>query len=200
MKDLVALVADVQMEAALKKILLRERDLGIAKLTFDIYVHGQRDPGVFGKCHEFLRPFQRQYRFALVLFDRDGCGAHKPAAEIQKIVTQRLDKSGWQHRSHVIVIDPELEIWAWAGSPFVAQALGLSDDQLNQVLTRYNRDANNKPHDPKKAMEDALRKARRPRSAAIYAELAARAPFQSCEDHAFVELQSTLFDWFGKKE
>ncbi len=200
MKDLVALVADGQMEAALKKILLRERDLGINELTFDSYVHPERDPGVFSKSHEFLRPLQRQYRFALVLFDREGCGSHKATAEIQQIVTQRLNKSGWQQRNHVIVIDPELEVWVWAGSSFVAQALGLTDDQLHQVLARFTRDVNNKPSDPKKAMEDALRKARRPRSSAIYANLAAAVPFQACRDHSFVELKSTLVHWFGNKE
>ncbi|MGQ9859519.1 MAG: hypothetical protein ACUVS3_12650 [Thermodesulfobacteriota bacterium] len=69
MKDLVVLVPDKNTEAAMKALLEhRQHALGIRPITFDIFVHPRRDPGVYHEAEEFLRPLQSQYRYALVLF------------------------------------------------------------------------------------------------------------------------------------
>lgn len=198
MKDLIILVADSQMRAATEKLLMREPALGIVTPSFEIFVHPERDAGVFGKCHDFLRPFQQLYRFALVMFDREGCGSKESARQIQQIIKERLDQAGWNERNQVVVLDPELEIWVWADSPNVSRSLGLSERQLREVLSKYERDLNLKPKDPKAAMEDALRKSRLPRSSAIYANLASTVTLKNCRDRSFSDFKSALVKWFGR--
>jgi len=101
MKDLVILVADADMEQALRGLLARPGALGIrAGITFDVFRHPRRDPGVFHEAHEFLRLLQGQYRYALVMLDREGSGQeHLSAQEITQAIQTRLDQSGWQDRS-----------------------------------------------------------------------------------------------------
>ncbi len=54
-----------------------------------------------------------------------------------------------------------------------------------------------KPPDPKKAMEQAVRAKRRRRlTAHLFAELARRLGFHSCEDPAFNKLRNILQQWF----
>lgn len=198
MKDLIVLVADSQMRAATEKLLAREHALGIATPSFEIFVHPERDAGVFGKCQDFLRSFQQSFRFALVMFDREGCGSNEAAKQIQQIVKKRLDESGWIERNQVVVIDPELEIWVWADSPNVSKSLGLSDKQLQEILAKYERNENLKPKDPKAAMEDALKKSHLPRSSAIYANLASIVTLRNCRDKSFSDFKSALVKWFGR--
>jgi len=67
-KDLVVLVADKNMEAAVTGILANRNRLGTRKISFnDPYVHAKRDPGVYRSAHEFLRPLQRLADFVLVI-------------------------------------------------------------------------------------------------------------------------------------
>ncbi len=200
MKDLLVLVADTQMKAAIEKLLMRERALGITKPSFDVFVHPERDPGVFRKCHDFLRPFQHLYRFALVLFDRDGCGSQDVVQILRQEVKNRLNESGWHGRNQVVVLDPELEVWVWADSTNVAKVLGVSRGELETILATYNRDANFKPINPKEAMEAVLKKSRLPRSSAIYSKLAATVSVKNCRDKSFGELKSTLLAWFSRKQ
>ncbi|MEJ5276988.1 MAG: hypothetical protein WHU94_13845, partial [Thermogemmata sp.] len=68
MKDLVVLVADKNMEHALKGILGRPAALHIRPITFDIFIHPRRDPGVLNYAPNFLRLHMAKYRYALVLF------------------------------------------------------------------------------------------------------------------------------------
>ena len=44
-KDLIILVADKNMEFAVRGILTRLEALGIRDITYDLYVHPERDPG-----------------------------------------------------------------------------------------------------------------------------------------------------------
>ena len=199
MKDLIVLVPDKNIEATIDKLLARENSLGIVKPAFDIHIHPERDPGVFGKCQEFLRPFLTLYRYALVMFDHAGCGSSQSAKDIQLGVQNRLDATGWHGRNHVVVLNPELEIWVWSDSPHVARALGLSQEALQQVLGDFARDDNAKPEDPKTAMESALRKAGLPRSSAIYSDLASSVSLNRCRDEVFLSLKSVLFFWFAKR-
>lgn len=97
-----------------------------------------------------------------------------------------------------MVIDPELEIWVWADSPHVSRSLGLPEEQLKEMLARYERDENQKPKDPKAAMEEALKKSRLPRSSAIYANLAATVTLKNCREASFSQFKLTLVEWFGR--
>ena len=83
----------------------------------DFRTHPRRDSGCYNESHEFLRPFVRLYRFALVVFNREGSGREMMnRVEIERVVENRLSLSGWDERSATVVLDPELEIWVWSDS------------------------------------------------------------------------------------
>ena len=91
-KDLVALVADGQMEFALRGLLTRGRSLGFRDVTFDIYVHPGKDPGCRLRAHDFLRPFTQQYAHAVVIHDLEGCGRDaQPREAVESDIESRLN-------------------------------------------------------------------------------------------------------------
>ena len=204
-KELVVLVADKDARMAVEQLLLRRhRSLQIRQLErgqFDVFVHAEHDPGCRKIGAEFLRPYVHTYRYALVLFDREGCGSSEAPAELERAVEQSLARNGWPGRSAAVVIDPELEIWVWANSPLVAEALGWQQQRW-PALRRWLDDqglwpeGQAKPPAPKEAMQQALRKAGKPWSAAIFKQLAARVGIKGCTDPAFSKLREVLQSWF----
>jgi hypothetical protein len=198
MKDLVVLVADKNMEAAVKTLIeKRHKSLGIGQVQADVFVHPKRDPGVFHEAHIFLQPFRGEYRYALVMFDHEGCGQqNKPAQQVEQEVKQRLEQSGWQGLCEVIALEPELEAWVWSSSHHVPEVLGLTPEQLRQILQRFPKNHFGKPQRPKEAMEECLRQARIPRSSSIYAELAETVGLKNCVEPSFVKFRRTLQNWF----
>jgi len=138
--------------------------------------------------------------FALVVFDREGCGRIEPRETIEKEVEARLAANGWANRSAAVVIDPELEAWVWSDSPHVQTALRWTKGrpQLEEWLVQkgYRHPEQQKPHQPKKAVEDLLRLSKTPRSSSIYRELAEQVSFQRCTDPAFLKLRQVLKQWF----
>jgi len=198
MKDLVVLVADKNAEAAVKTLIeKRHESLGIRQVQADVFVHPRRDPGVFHEAHIFLQPFCGEYNYALVMFDREGCGQeNKPAEELEQEAKQRLEQSGWQGRCEVIALEPELEAWVWSSSHHVPKVLGLTLEQMQQILSRFPQNNLGKPERPKEAMEECLRQAKIPRSSSIYAELAETVGLKNCVDPTFVKFRQTLQEWF----
>jgi len=164
MKELIVLVADKNTQFAMEGLLTRHQAFQMRKLTrgnFDIYVHPLRDPGVFKEAAAFLRPYQKQYQYALVLLDREGSGQEKKTArEIADEIKTNLERNGWRKRAEVIVLDPELEIWAWANSPHLATHTGWAElrSLMNFVKNSgiWEADAS-KPERPKEAFESLLR-------------------------------------------
>jgi hypothetical protein len=201
MSDLIILVPDKNIEATVKGILSRHQSLGIRQVDHKIYLHPARDPGCFGQGHEFLRSFTRLFSRALILFDRDGCGREDCSREeLETLVEGRLQSSGWGDRARAVVLDPEVEIWVWSDSAHVPVALGCKEDLptvrrwlIDQRLWAEGR---SKPDDPKGAMEAILRISGRPRSSAIYENLARKVSLQRCHDSAFLKLRETLVAWF----
>jgi hypothetical protein len=198
MKDLVVLVADKNTEAAVKTLIeKRHKSLGISQVQADVFIHPRRDPGVFHEAHIFLQPFRGEYCYALVMFDREGCGQeNKPAQQAEQEVKQRLEQSGWQGRCEVIALEPELEAWVWSSSHHVPKVLGLTPEQLQQILQRFPKTHLGKPQRPKEAMEECLRQAKIPRSSSIYAELAETVGLKNCVEPSFVKFRQTLQEWF----
>lgn len=49
-------------------------------------------------------------------------------------IAARLEQNGWQGRSEVVVIDPELEVWLWQHSPHVESALAFPAGSLRAHL------------------------------------------------------------------
>lgn len=202
-RDLVLLVADKQMEFSVRGLLDRQRALRIRPISLEIFVHPAKDPGCRRKSHDFLRPFHRQYRHALVMFDREGCGSESQTREeLEAEIEQNLAQSGWENRAASVVLDPELEIWVWSDSPEVDRALGWSGRQPN--LSGWLQSAGfvtaegAKPERPKEAMQQALKISRRPRSASIYRDLASKVSVDRCTDAAFIKFKETLQRWFGE--
>lgn len=201
-KDLVVLVADKQMEYAVKGLLTRGPSLGFQNLSQDIYVHMHRDPGCFLRGDEFLRPFHRQYRHAIVMFDHRGSGREGRLREdLEADLERRLFSSGWEDRAAAIVLDPELEVWVWSDSPEVDAVLGWRGrtPTLPAWLQAegYSTGRRTKPSRPKEAMECALRAVGKSRSAAIFLQLAERVSVDRCTDPTFLKFKTTLRQWFG---
>ncbi len=207
MIDLVVLVADADAEIVIKTLLnKRAQALGIRPITSKVIRYHGRDSGVFLHAHNLLRPYQTQATYALVMLDREGSGReHRMTAEqMEADIESRLRADGWQtpdgrSRAAVIVLDPELEIWVWSRSPHVPRVLGLDANRPEQVLEQFDCLPNGKPKRPKEALQKVLREARKPRSSAIYQELAERVSLQASE-RAFDKLRYTLQGWFPSQE
>lgn len=199
--DLVVLVADKNMEYALRGLLIRHESLGIRPLVSEVLVHPRRDPGCLKQCHDFLRIYVREFTHALVLLDKEGCGRENRATEdLECSIEKNLKNNGWSGRAKAVVIDPELEIWVWNDSPEVDRILGWSDrtEKLKAWLQGKGFLGNGlaKPKRPKEALEAALRIVRKPRSSAIYKELAETVDLTGCTDRSFLRLKGILQDWF----
>lgn len=200
-QDLVVLVADKNMEFAVKGVLGRNQSVPMREVLPVFHVHPEHDPGCLLRGHMFLKPFVNRFAHALILLDCEGSGHERRDRDaIEKEIEDRLAKSGWEHRAAAIVIDPELEIWVWSDSPHVDNVLGWDNQQpaLRDWLQHegYLCAEHIKPKRPKEALELALRKARKPRSSSLYLKLAQKVSLARCVDPSFVKLKTVLQEWF----
>jgi len=196
------LVADKNMEQAVHGLLRRPQALAIRQLIYDLFVHPRHDPGCLNEAHDFLRPLIGEYDRALVMFDHHGCGhEQEPPDTLADAVKDRLERNGWRGRAEVVVLAPELEVWVWSNSPHVDGCLGWAERQptLRDWLAanHYWPADDPKPRRPKEAMEAALREARKPRSSAIYLELAERVSLHGHTELAFLRFTQALRRWFA---
>lgn len=196
--DLIVLVADLDMEAAVKGLLSRPHAIGIRPVTSKIIRHPQRDPGVRKDASAYLRPYQSGFWYALVMLDREGCGDEKKKAdELENEIQNQLNQSGWKDRSAVIALDPELEVWVFASSPHVVRVLASGDEKLwQQIVAKYGGSPGRKPNRPKEAVEEVLRRKGIARSSALYLELARNVGLMKCQDRAFNKFLDTCRRWF----
>src|SRR5690606_33766876 len=109
MKDLVVLTADKDCEYALKGLLSRPQALGIRIITVEYLRHPNKDPGCRMTPETLLRSQARRFRYALVMFDREGSGENQPGTglELERDVIDNLSRNGWDGRSQCVVIEPE---------------------------------------------------------------------------------------------
>ena len=201
MKDLVALVADKDMEHTLAGLLSRPQALGIRPIRFDVFVHPEHDPGCALRGVTFLSHFAEQYGYGLLMFDHEGSGRESnPVTELRESLDRDFSDSPWGERARTIVLSPELETWVWSESPHVDDVTGWKGrrPRLRRWLVDNGwLDAESiKPAHPKEAFQAALRKAGRARSSSLYQRLAERVSVQQCTDSAFQQLKSTLQHWF----
>lgn len=201
--DLVALVADVQQEKTLETLLgERQRSLGIRSVTTQIYRHPRKDAGVFHEAADFLAPYLRSHERALVMLDVAWDGAPDGGAQaIRDRLLGQMEIKGWSaDRCRVIAIEPELEAWVWATSGVVPDVLRTTWEEIRSLADRLDcwEAGRPKPSAPKELLEALLRQQRRPRSSALFQELARRVSLGGCQDPAFVLLRETLVHWFGK--
>jgi len=112
--------------------------------------------------------------------------------------SEELDKSGWNGRSAVVVLNPELEIWVWGQSPHVPQLFG-TDWQIIRELgrrTRYWQEGATKPSHPKELLETVLRHTGKRRSAALFVQLGRKVGLKGCQDESFRRFCTILQQWF----
>ncbi len=199
-KDLILLVADKDMEMSLRGLLPRHHSLGFRPVSFDLYVHPDRDPGCCHRSHLFLQSFASQYERALVLLDHAGCGREgEDRSALEADIERRLGESGWEDRAAAVVISPELEIWVWSDSPQVDLILRWRETvPLREWLQGKNllEKGAFKPSDPKRALELVRRAAGVPRSPALFSDLARSVGTERCSDPAFAKLKRCLRQWF----
>ncbi len=205
MKDIVFLVADGNMEKLFEGLLPRiPISSGTTDFNYDILVNPTHDAGNLNDSYEYLRPFIKQYKYAIVVFDREGCGEERTeAVKLERKVENSLDENGWKSRNTVLVIDPELENWIWVASPLIKEIINWKFDEEIILWTKkqnYTFNSSEKPERPKESFEAVLRYAKTPRSSAIYKKIASRVSYRKCNDRAFVKLIHTLSDWFKKSD
>jgi hypothetical protein len=200
-KDLIALVPDKNTKFVLNGLLPRYQSFGIKQISYEIFIHPERDPGIYHRSVDFLLPFNRQFRYALVFLDSEGSGQeNKNTGQIALEIRSRLERTGWQNRTAVIVFNPELEIWAWVNSPHFASQLGWgSYSSLKYFVQQQGfwEQGLTKPTRPKEAIEAAMREKRIQRSSAIYQKIAKLVSFRSCQDSSFLEFKNVLASWFA---
>ena len=196
-KDLLALLPDSHMRAVFDVVLSRPRDLGIQPITYDVHVHPHRDSGVRCQGAAFVRARARDYRRFVLAFDREHYGTKDPplAEALSKAVGEQFAHMDLADRAVALVLDPELEVWAWSDLADVARPMGWSSpNALKQWLV--TNDIEWPPSDPKRAFHAALRERGLNRSAAVYSELTAAARLDRCTDPAFAVLVHALREWF----
>jgi len=200
--DLVVIVPCDDIRAAISVLLEGRRDgLGCAGVTHRIDRVANRDNGV-RKAAEYLRVYQGSFRFALALLDLEGsgrecAGAQKTESEIE----DSLRRSGWEDRSAVVCIDPELEAWIWSDPGVLARTL----PAIRPSLTREDveRAAQANAPGPDEDHEDAFRRTLAQlnvrASSFVYGQLARKARLRTCTDRAFLRLRETLRAWFPRE-
>ena len=189
------------MEFAVRGLLTRGPSLGFHDLSIDYYAHPERDPGCFLRGHDFLRPFCRQYRHAMVMLDREGCGRSDWPA------------NAWSRKSKIVWLLPggasggchcprsrtgNLGVERFTGSGVRAGWVGRQPRLADWLRDEGHLTAGQpKPQDPKRAVEEALRIVRKQRSSAIYLHLAQRVSVHRCVYEAFLKFKTLLQQWFG---
>lgn len=194
------LVADKNMEFTLRGALSRPSALGIRNISFEIHVHVNRDGGIRSTGTDVLRLLRSQYSHALLLLDFEGSGTDKQnAVELEEELDQRLADE-WGTAAKAIVIEPELDVWVWGSDNALHQICGrISEtesfrDWLKKEHFQFT--DQNKPVRPKEALQSILYQLRRPRSSALYEDIAKIISKKSCTDPAFIRLRTQLQAWF----
>lgn len=201
MIDLVCLLPDKNIEAAVDGLLKRPQALGIRAPTFEVVVHPGRDPACFHKAGDLLAGYVERARHGLVVLDRQWDGVPKgSAADLEEQLEARLAKVAPEGWARAVIIDPELEAWVFSDAPHVATELGWpgTTEEMRSTLQTEGLWASGrpKPQDPKAAMEWVLRRTRRPRSSSIYRALATKVGVKRCDDRSFLRLIELLRGWF----
>ena len=116
-KDLVVLVADKDMEHALKGIFERPKALGIRTIEPEILVEAQHDAACAQRGVPFLSMFSTDYHYGLLMFDHKGSGREQISPqELQEDLNAEFRRTGWEERAKAVVLAPELEAWVWGAS------------------------------------------------------------------------------------
>lgn len=204
MKDLIVYVADGYQEKVLEALLSRVPIASKTRtFTYDIAKNPGHDSGSYNDSHELLRPSINQYHHAIVILDLEGTGVEDLGRQqIEDNIQDLLNRNGWEGRSCVIVIAPELERWMWVDNPNVENAIGWEKEEGLYEWARnrgYLVEGQTKPDRPKEVLEEALRISDTSKSASIYKKIAENVSYIRCTDESFQKLISQLILWFPRE-
>lgn len=198
--DLLVLVADLDMEQAVKGLLARPESLEMAPVKFEVRRHPRRDSGCRTGAVEYLRAFLGSYRHALVLFDLDGSGSDRSREETEREVEEGLSRNGWKGRAKTIAIEPELETWVWGPSDKIPEVLGWHKGYVELRLWLCGQglwsEESPKPSNPKKVMDRTMQESRSRITSRKFFELANVVSLRGCRDPSFNDFKQTLRSWF----
>lgn len=199
-KDLIVLSADKSMKLAFEAILKRHQAIEIREISFHVIVQPTYDSGVLRSGALLLQSQSRNFRYAIAVCDRHGCGQEQRSRQDLEATIEQQLAIHWFDRSAAIVIDPELEQWFWAKSPHVPKVIAWPEDlqHLQSWLLEQGLwpEGAAKPPAPKEALEAALYQVRKQKSSALFSKLGDVVSLQRCADPAFQKLISTLKGWF----
>jgi len=199
MKDLALLVADKNMDFALRGILARPEPINIRRLSYEIKTHAGRDGGVRTSGPETLALLKRQFRNGLLMMDWEGSGAEVGSSiELENELDARLAEL-WGNQAKAIVIDPELDAWVWGSDNVMSEILGWRKNQRIRAWLAdhgYELDPHLKPLRPKEALEELMVYLSEPRSLILYERVTSRISLERCVDPAFNRLKAKLQAWF----
>lgn len=206
MRDCLFLVADSNMAHALKGFFGKEGyhlSLGCRPFSVEetdiVVASGQNDPGLYVRASELLKVYRGEYSHAVVMVDADWRGAPEPQ-DICNALEGHLREAGWPPPlGCAIVIEPEVDNWLWTDTPHTAVALRWpSVTELRQALQEEGMwpEGATKPPRPKEAADWAIRQKGKPRSSAIYQQVASRVSLGRCSDPAVAVLVNALQQWF----
>lgn len=201
MKDLVILVADKTMEFTLRGGLSRHQSLGVRPVSFDVRQHPNRDGGSRTSGVQILSLERARFSHALLVFDHEGSGTERSAVDLEATLDSALAET-WGDAGKAIVIDPELDVWAWGTDNRLAEVLGwpLGQPIREWLASRgFEIRHDGKPVRPKEALEAVFPVCGLPRSAANYRRIAERISLARCVDPAFGRLKDTLARWFSPR-
>jgi hypothetical protein len=199
-KDLVVLVPDGNTQLSVRTLLAERRpDLAIREITFNVPKHPGHDGGVMKNAPEFLSVYRNSHRYAVVMLDVEFDGSPGSADQIKEALEGRLNNRGWQNRSRVIAIDPELEEWAWCAPYHTLQALTATADEVRRIADgkgwwdpesqRFTR--------PKELFREVARAKQIAGPTRLFPRLAREISVGRCRDPAFALFRDTLRQWFG---
>ena len=200
--DLVCLVADKQMKATVSTLLDRHNELGIRPITKAVLQHPHHDPGCYHNPVEILRGYRQQAEHVLIILDHAWGGVPAASgAELESLIEDKLEREGMQGWAAPVVIEPELEAWAFNASPDVERVLGWKGQRatLREALEEQGfwKPGAPKPVDPKAALKWLLRTTGKSRSSSsLFRELARKVDTKGCRDRGFRRMRRMLRGWF----
>lgn len=200
MLDLTLVVADKNMQFALKGALGRPEALGIRPIQCQFLSAGN-DGVARTQGPDLLRTQQGISTKGLLILDYEGSGTNKPdARSLEEELNSSLQQC-WPDGAKAIVIEPELEMWLWGSDNALQNALewplsfGIRN-WLEHRIPPYTFRNNGKPDRPKEAWEALIPVHRKPRSSSLYEEVASQISLKNCIDPSFVRLRQHLQMWF----
>lgn len=202
MKDLLLLVADKSMQFSLQGALDRPQAVGIRPVSFDFRQHPGRDGGIRTNGSQMLALERRRFCHALLVLDHEGSGSDATPGELENSLDHELSAT-WGGNAKAVVIAPELDVWMWGSDNLLSEILKWpNEERLRDWLSSrgFSFNEEGKPIRPKEALETLLPICRRPRSAALYLEIAKRISLRRCADPAFLRLQAQLKKWFPRDD